>query len=191
MTNCPKNDISEFDDINTLDQYQEALAAGCSKEKALECCNENSRDNARTPVQWTGGRNAGFTEGTPWLSVNPNYTQINVEDQEKRPDSVLNHYRNLAALKKSPAYKETFTYGTFIPDYEDQDGVFAYHRKTDDQDILVAANYGTERCRLKLDGTSAKVLLSNTGSAEVRTREISETGMITLESCEAEVILLK
>ena len=74
----------------------------------------------RTPMQWSDGENAGFTTGTPWLPVNPNYTEINVKEQEGRPDSVLNHYRKLTALKKSPEYKEAFTYGRFIPDHEDQ-----------------------------------------------------------------------
>ena len=190
MTNCRKNDISEYDDINTLDQYQEALAAGCTEEQALECCYENSRDNARTPMQWSDGENAGFTTGTPWLPVNPNYTEINVKEQEGRPDSVLNHYRKLTALKKSPEYKEAFTYGKFIPDHEEQEGIFAYHRKTDEQDILVAANYGTEPCTLKMDNASAKVLLSNVGTEDVRGQEIAETGAVTLESCEAVVLLL-
>ena len=190
MTNCRKNDISEYDDINTLDQYQEALTAGCTEEQALECCYENSRDNARTPMQWSDGENAGFTTGTPWLPVNPNYTEINVKEQEGRPDSVLNHYRKLTALKKSPEYKEAFTYGRFIPDHEDQEGIFAYHRKTDEQDILVAANYGTGPCTLKMDNASAKVLLSNVGTEDIRAREIAETGAVTLESCEALVLLL-
>ena len=190
MTNCRRADISEYDDISTKDQYKEALQAGCTGEQALACCYENSRDNARTPMQWSAGKGAGFTDGTPWLALNPNYTEINVEEQEKRTDSVLNFYRKLTALKKSPTYKETFTYGEFIPDHEDLDGIFAYHRKTDGQDILVAANYGTEPCTLKMDNASAKVLLSNVGTEDVRGQEIAETGAVTLESCEAVVLLL-
>ena len=191
MTNCRRSDISEYDDINTKDQYMEALRAGCSVQQALDCCYENSRDNARTPMQWNGEKGAGFTDGTPWLALNPNYTEINVEEQDKRADSVLNYYRRLTALKKAPAYGETFTYGEFIPDYADQDGVFAYHRKTEDQDILIAANYGTEPCTLKLAGTSAEVLLSNIGNVDIRAGEIAEKGTVTLESCEAAVLLLK
>lgn len=190
MTNCRRADISEYDDISTKDQYKEALQAGCTEEQALACCYENSRDNARTPMQWSAGKGAGFTDGTPWLALNPNYTEINVEEQEKRTDSVLNFYRKLTALKKSPTYKETFTYGEFIPDHEDLDGIFAYHRKTDGQDILVAANYGTEPCTLKLDNDTAKVLLSNVGRESIRAREIAESGAVTLESCEAVVLLL-
>ncbi len=196
MTNCRRNDISEYDDISTKDQYREALAAGCSRNQALECCYENSRDNARTPMQWSAGEGAGFTQGTPWLALNPNYTQINVEEQTERPDSVLSYYKKLLALKKSPEYKETFTYGRFVPDYEEQDGIFAYHRisgKGDAkavQDILIAANYGTEPCTLKLAGQSGRILLSNTGAEEAGTREINRKGTITLGSCEAAVILL-
>ena len=207
MTNCRRNDISGYDDISTKDQYREALAAGCSKEQALECCYENSRDNARTPMQWDAAAGAGFTDGTPWLALNPNYTQINVKEQEGRPDSVLTYYKKLLVLRKCPEYKETFTYGRFVPDYEGQDGIFAYHRisgkdngkagadgKTDTadaaQDILIAANYGTGPCTLKLAGQNGKVLLSNTGEEETGTREISGKGTITLGSCEAAVILL-
>ena len=190
MTNCRRADISEYDDISTKDQYKEALQAGCTEEQALECCYENSRDNARTPMQWSAGKGAGFTDGTPWLQLNPDYTEISVEEQEARPDSVLNFYRKLTALKKFPTYKETFTYGEFVPDHEDLDGIFAYHRKTDEQDILVAANYGTGPCTLKMDNASAKVLLSNVGTEDIRAREIAETGAVTLESCEALVLLL-
>ncbi len=209
MTNCRRNDIAEYDDISTKDQYREALAAGCSREQALEYCYENSRDNARTPMQWSDEKGAGFTAGTPWLALNPNYTQINVEEQADRPDSVLTYYKKLLALKKSPECKETFTYGRFVPDYEDKDGIFAYHRisgkdtakagvhgteavdgeKDASQDILIAANYGTEPCTLKLAGRSGRVLLSNAGKEEKGTREITEAGSITLESCEAAVIL--
>ena len=128
--------------------------------------------------------------------------KINVDEQAGRPDSVLSYYKKLLALKKSPEYKETFTYGKFVPDYEEQDNIFAYHRITGnritgedaaeaEQDILVAANYGTESCTLKLAGPSGRVLLSNTGKEEAGTREITEKGTITLESCGSAVILLR
>ena len=74
--------FEKYDDISTIDQYQVALEAGCSEEEALQCCYENSRDNARTPMQWSDETNAGFTTGTPWLKVNPKYTAINVVAQE-------------------------------------------------------------------------------------------------------------
>lgn len=201
MTNCRRNDISEYDDISTKDQYQEALRAGCSTIQALEICYENSRDNGRTPMQWDGGKGAGFTESAPWLALNPNYTEINVAEQESRPDSVLSYYKALNALKKSDEYKETFTYGEFVPAYEDKDGIFAYHRIWEDgtdrrrQDILVAANYGTEPCTLELgapdsERTGIKALLSNTGREKEREEQAASTGCITLESCEAVVLCI-
>ncbi len=193
MTNCRMADISEYDDISTKDQYQEALNAGYTAEQALQCCYENSRDNARTPMQWSKGKNAGFSSGTAWLSLNPNYTQINVEEQAERPDSVLSYYRELIALRKSPEYRETFTYGRFIPAYEEEERVFAYRRVSEEsgQDILVAANYGMEPCTLTLEGTGGKILLSNMGREKTEENEGNGQKSLTLDSCEAAVILLQ
>ena len=114
MKNAEWSCMEEFDDINTKDQYQVAVRAGLSEREALEICGKMSRDNARSPVQWSGAENAGFTTGTPWLKVNSDYREINVAVQENDPDSVLNYYRRLVALRKSAAYKEVFTYGEFI-----------------------------------------------------------------------------
>lgn len=192
MTNCRRHDISEYDDISTKDQYREALRAGCTPEQAMECCYENSRDNARTPMQWSTAANAGFTTGTPWLSLNPNYEQINVKEQENRQDSVLSYYKKLIALKKAQEYKEVLTYGAFVPEYEDSEDVFAYHRVSEDgkQDIIVAANYGKETCEVPVNGDVCKVLLSNMGREDIIKNAGGEKKM-TLQSCEAAVILLK
>ena len=192
MTNCRREDISEYDDISTKDQYREALNAGCTKEEALQCCYENSRDNARTPMQWSADANAGFSDSAPWLAVNPNYTEINVEGQQKRPDSVLSFYKKLIALRKSPAYRETFTYGRFVPAYEEADDIFAYRRVSEEngQEILVAANYGTKPRTLKLDREGARALLSNDGKEKSLQIQIERERAVTLDSCEAAVLLL-
>lgn len=192
MTNCRREDISEYDDISTKDQYREALVAGCTKERAMEVCFENSRDNARTPMQWSSGRNAGFTEGEPWLALNSNYREINVEEQAGRSDSLLSYYKALTALKKHPEYKETLTYGRFVPDYEENGDVFAFHRISEaGQDVLVAANYGKEPQTLMLAGGCEKVLLSNMGKETVKKEETDCSGCLTLDSCEAAVLLLR
>ena len=193
MTNCRRGDISEYDDISTKDQYREALQAGCTREQALECCYENSRDNARTPMQWSSEKNAGFTSGTPWLAVNPDYKKINVAEQERRKDSVLSYYKKLIALKKSPQFKEVLTYGKFIPEYEDSDSIFAYHRISEEsgQNILVAANYGESTCEIPLECSSARVLLSNIGKEKEIENSIPEKGKISLKSCQAAVLLLE
>lgn len=192
MTNCRREDISEYDDISTKDQYREALVAGCTKERAMEVCFENSRDNARTPMQWSSRRNAGFTEGEPWLALNSNYREINVEEQAGRSDSLLSYYKALTALKKHPEYKETLTYGRFAPDYEENGDVFAFHRISEaGQDVFVAANYGKEPQTLMLAGGCEKVLLSNMGKETVKKEETDCSGCLTLDSCEAAVLLLR
>lgn len=192
MTNCLREDISEYDDISTIDQYQVAIEAGCTKEEALHCCYENSRDNARTPMQWSDGENAGFTTGKPWLALNPNYTEINVKEQENRADSVLSYYKKLIALRKSDSYKETFTYGKFVPAYEEQDDIFAFRRVHEEngQDILVVANFGQEPCTLTVEGKVHTVLLSNMNREQAVFAEAEMNGSVTLESCECAVILM-
>ena len=186
MTNVVRQDISEYDDLSTVDQYNVAIEAGLSKEEALKVCYEHSRDNGRTPVQWTSGENAGFTTGKPWLALNPNYTEINAEEQEHRPDSMLNYYRSLIALRKNDAYRETFTYGAFEPAFEEEPWAMAYYRTNEEsgQKILVAANFGTEPFTVTLpDG--GKLLLSNMGKE-------MEDGFrkLTLDGCECAVVLL-
>ena len=188
MTNCLFDSIEEYDDISTKDQYQVAIDAGCTKEEALACCYENSRDNARTPMQWSADENGGFSAHAPWLAVNPNYKEINVSEQEGRADSVLSYYKELIKLRKSPEYEETFVYGNVEPVYEDTDTVFGFMRmgKENRQKILVAANYGKEAVSLPLPGTAKKLLLSNAGR-----RKLADADHITLESLETAVVLLK
>ena len=152
--------IDKVDDISALDQYQVSLDAGLTPEEALKVISVYSRDNARTPVQWNSEKNAGFTQGTPWLMVNPNYTSINVEAQKQDPDSVLSFYKELIALRKNPAYKETLVYGDVIPYLEDQHNLMAYHRKGE-KDLLVIGNFQKEPQTAVLPSPCKNVLLNN------------------------------
>ena len=181
MQNAVWNTVDEYNDINTIDQYHTARDAGLSDKEALEACSRLSRDNARTPMQWNTGKNAGFTTGTPWLKVNDNYTEINMETQDTDPDSVLNYYRKLIALRKSPAYKEVFAYGEFLPVYQNTSSVMAYYRKTENQRILITANFGKEAVSLTLEYPVKQILLSNMASAE---HSLPANDIITLNSCE-------
>lgn len=183
MKNCPMNSIDEYDDISTKDQYNTAIRAGLSHEDAMKVCYEKSRDNSRTPMQWDGSKNAGFTDGKPWLKVNPNYLEINVEKQSKDDDSILSYYKKLIKLRKCEEYKDIFTYGDFEPAYVNKNKIFAYYRKNDDKVILIAANFGNEDSVLQLPQNTGKILLSN-----LKNKEICE-GKITLKSCETAVIL--
>ncbi len=182
MQNAVWNDVKEYNDINTIDQYNLAISAGLSDKEALAVCSKMSRDNARTPVQWSDTDNAGFTTGTPWLKVNSNYKDINVQNQENDPDSVLNYYRKLVATRKSPEYKEVFTYGVFEPAYEDTEYVMAYYRVSDNQRILVVADFGKESTAIELKYPVKKVVLSNVGIKEINGK------VLKLESCEVIVI---
>ena len=182
MQNAVWNDVKEYNDINTIDQYNLAISAGLSDKEALAVCSKMSRDNARTPVQWSDSDNAGFTTGTPWLKVTSNYKDINVQNQENDPDSVLNYYRKLVATRKAPEYKEVFTYGVFEPAYEDTEYVMAYYRVSDNQRILVAANFGKDSKTIELNFPVKKVVLSNVGRKEIN--EVS----LKLDSCEVIVI---
>ena len=163
MQNASWANIDEFDDISTKDQYYTARQAGLSNAEALEVCSRMSRDNARTPMQWSSEKNAGFTTGTPWLQVNSNYAEINVAQQEKDPDSVLNYYRKLVAVRKSPEYKNVFTYGKFEPEYDETDTVMAFYRYDGEKRVLVAANFGRAAVELELRYPVKDIILSNMG----------------------------
>ena len=187
MKNAKWNSMEEFDDISTKDQYHTAREVGLSDQEALEVCSRMSRDNARTPMQWTSGENGGFTKGTPWLKVNPLFKDVNVEAQEQDPDSVLNYYRKLVALRKSDELKEVFTYGEFLPEYENVDGVMAFYRKDESKCILVAANFGKDAATIKLKSEIEKVWLSNRIDGTVD----CEKDSLNLRSCEVVVLELE
>ena len=111
-------------------------------------------------MQWSDADHAGFTTGTPWLKVNPNYTSINVKDQLDDPDSVRSFYKKLIALRKAPEFKETVVYGILEPYLEEQHNLMAYYRKAD-KTLLVIGNYQKEAQEVKLPGTYRQVLLNN------------------------------
>ncbi|MFR2484871.1 MAG: alpha-glucosidase [Hungatella sp.] len=190
MRNCPMDSIEDYDDINTKDQYRTALEAGCTEEEALDACIRYSRDNARTPMQWSHEKEAGFTTGKPWLKVNPNYTEINVEDQLKDEDSVLHFYKKLIALRKSEAYRETLIFGRFVPAFEADEDVFAFYRESESGDrIFIAANFGKEEKTLTLPEKRYTVLLTNDDSAPEGTLSTLENdGTLCLKSCGAIVL---
>lgn len=160
MENMKFNSIEDVDDVSTLDEYQVALNAGLGEEEAFRRVAAFSRDNARTPMQWTDGKNAGFTEGTPWLRVNPNCSRINVKDQEKNEGSVLSFYKKLTALRKSEEYKETVVYGEFVPYLEQEKNLIGYFRGGEKK-LLVLANFQKAPREVELPRSVKKVLLNN------------------------------
>ena len=160
MENLDFHTIDEIDDISTLDEYKVAREAGLSDEEALSVASAFSRDNARTPVQWNDGANAGFTTGKPWLKVNPNYKQINVQAQVNDEDSVLAFYKKLTRLRKSEEYKETIVYSQLIPYLEEEKNLIAYFRKGE-KTLLVLANFQKDPRKVQLPAPAKKVVLNN------------------------------
>lgn len=175
MENIPFGSIDDVDDISTHDEYRVALDAGLTPEEALKAVSKFSRDNARTPMQWSDEINAGFTTGTPWLKVNPNYTKINAAAQLDDADSVWHFYQKLIALRKDPAYKQTIVYGTLEPAWEEMHNLMAYYRK-DDKTLLVIGNYQRKEQSITLPSPYSQVLLNN--YKEV----MEENGIIRLQS---------
>lgn len=175
MENLPVLPIEQVDDISALDQYQVSLDAGFTPDEALKIISLRNRDNARTPVQWNADKNAGFTQGTPWLMVNPNYTEINVESQEKDANSVLSFYKELIALRKNPAYKETIVYGDVIPFEEDRHNLMAYYRKAN-KDLLVIGNFQKEAQNVTLPSECKNILINNYPDAEIKGIEVQLKG---------------
>ena len=160
MENLKTCDVSMIDDISALSEYQVALDAGLSKEEALKSTSHYSRDNARTPFQWDASEHAGFTSGTPWLPVNPNYTTINLEEQINREDSVFNFYKQLTSLRSSELYKNTLVYGDFEPYLSEQENLIAYTR-TAEKKLLIVANFQREPQKMALPSPVSNVLLNN------------------------------
>ncbi len=171
MKNCKMESIDEYNDIDTKNQYKIALEAGLDEEAAMNVCLKHSRDNARTPMQWSAGENAGFTTGKPWLKINPDYKERNVEAEEKDQSSVLSYYKELLALRKSEDYGEVFTYGDFVPAYEGEEMLLAYYRQDERKKVLVAANFGKGETSFLLE-KEGKEILKNRKDVLLREKEL-------------------
>lgn len=137
MTNAAY-ELEEYQDIETKTMYRRRLAKGYSHDEILKAIHVRSRDNARTPMQWTAGENAGFTDGKPWLRVNPNYPEINAESQIHDPDSIFSCYKTLVRLRKT---NPVFADGAFELLLENHEDIFAYTRTNADSQILVVCNF--------------------------------------------------
>lgn len=160
MTNVKFPDISCYEDIETVNMYHERLEAGYGKDDIMRSIYAKSRDNARTPMQWSSEENAGFTTGKPWIRMNPNYTEINAESERKDPDSVYHFYRKLIHMRKEYLVLVDGKFELLLPDDEQ---IFAYVRRDDDSQMLVCANFTGEpaECPISGEWKGAQVLLHN------------------------------
>ena len=161
MENQVFESVEDFDDIATINGYHVAKEAGLSEEEALAVIANYSRDNARTPMQWSAEPGLGFSDGPAWLiSPKPDYS-INVEDQEKDPDSILNYYRQLTALYRHPVYGNTIRFGDMIPAYRDRENIIAFERRGD-KHLLVISNFQNRQATLELPAPIKTLVLNNT-----------------------------
>ena len=159
MTNV-KLPIEQYVDLEIHNVYAERTAAGYAPEDVMASIWARGRDNARTPMQWNAGGNAGFTAGRPWLPVNPNYTEINAEAALADPDSIFHYYKKLIALRKAlPVFKD----GGFTLLCPEDESVFAYTRDTDTEHMLVVCNFTGESAAFDMptEYAGAKTLIAN------------------------------
>jgi glucan 1,6-alpha-glucosidase len=155
MTNKPITDISEVDDIESLNMYKEHLTEGYSKEEILRSINAKGRDNARTPLQWDTSENAGFTTGKPWLAVNPNYRDVNVEAALADKNSVFYTYQRLIELRKS---YPIVVWGDFQLLRETAEEVFAYTREYEGEKWLIVGNFSEKENSFSFSGKDEAVV---------------------------------
>ena len=159
MTNI-KLDIEQYVDLEIHNAYRERIARGYTHDEVMDSIRARGRDNARTPMQWDASPNAGFTDGTPWLPVNPNYTKINAEAALADPNSVFHHYRKLIALRKTlPVFRE----GTFTLLCPEDENIFAYTRDTEREHLLVVCSFTDKELPFELPEAfhGSKLLISN------------------------------
>ena len=147
MTNV-QYPIEDYEDLETLNMYHERKKQGYQEEGIMRSIHAKSRDNARTPMQWDASDNAGFTTGTPWLKVNPNYIEINAKDNLEDPDSVFACYQKLIALRKS---YPVFVDGHFRLLLEEDENFFAYMREDENSELLVVVNFFDQQVNLPLE----------------------------------------
>ena len=182
MTNTVFNSVDDFRDLESVNAYRELVESGLYTDGDMfPKIAHKSRDNARTPMQWDASENAGFTTGTPWIAVNPNYKKINVADQLKREDSVFHYYQKLIRLRKE---NEIIVYGNYELLLPEDENIFAYTRTLDNKKLLVVCNFSKSEQKFDFSGyENAKVLISNYN------RDARKDGI--LKPYEATVLLLE
>ena len=174
MTNVPFGGLEDFRDVESINAYHELTANHTfTPQRMLECLRYKSRDNARTPMQWDSSAGAGFTTGTPWIMVNPNYTSLNAAEQLARPDSVFHFYQALIRLRHT---HEIIVYGSYDLLLPDDPQVYAYTRTLNGQKLLCVCNLTGRPASFALPaGFAGARLLISVGDAP------SLDGQVTLD----------
>ncbi|WP_133552013.1 glycoside hydrolase family 13 protein [Algoriphagus boseongensis] len=172
MTNIDMPTIEEYVDVEALGKYQAAKSSGQDMEEFMQILNYNSRENGRTPMQWDATLQAGFTTGTPWMRVNPNYTEINVSAQDQDPTSILNHFRKMTKVRKeNPA----LVYGKYELVQKEHPDIYAFTRKGEGQNLMVILNFSKNSSSIKLDQlpTESNLIINNYSDVNVNDQDMS------------------
>lgn len=167
MTNVPFASMDEFRDIESINAYREYTENGIiAPEDMMKYLNYKSRDNARTPMQWSDEENGGFTKGTPWIKINSNYTTINAKEQMEREDSVFHYYQQLISLRKK---EPVIVYGTFALLMPEDEDIFMYTRTYEQEKLLVICNFSQKERELEIpeEWERGTILLGNYKDAAV------------------------
>jgi alpha-glucosidase len=185
MTNVQFPSIEDYDDVAVKNMYQSKTEQGIPHEEIMEIIWASSRDNSRTPMQWSIAENAGFTSGTPWMKVNPNYKRINVDVQSKEEDSIFNFYKKMIRLKKE---NEVFTYGTYDLLLEDDPKIYAYTRSDENDKVIVISNLSAKEA--EFTGSTFNLQFNNILLNNYHIDVHDDTSEITLKPYEARVYRL-
>ncbi|MFW5977977.1 MAG: glycoside hydrolase family 13 protein [Halohasta sp.] len=200
MTNYPFDSLEEFRDVETINPVENALDSGrvASFDDIKHGLRQNSRDNARTPIQWDASENAGFTDGEPWIGVNPNYEEINVAAARDDPESIWHYYRELIELRKHSDVSDVMVYGRYDVLINDHEEVWSYIRTLGDERLLVTLNFAEweghtwipeEEVEFDPHEVEAELLLSNYG-ADQRATDV-EAAAFDLRPWEARIYRLQ
>ena len=169
MTNVPFTEIGDYRDLESINAYETLVIKekSIAKEDMLRYLGLKSRDNSRTPMHWNSGPNAGFSSGKPWIMINPNYVEINAEEQTRRENSVFAFYKKLIQLRKEMDIITLGNYGLLLPDDPD---LYAYTRCYGKEELLVACNFSGRDKKLTIPERflSAKLLLTNEEDKEIK-----------------------
>lgn len=162
MTNAYFDTISQYKDVESINYHKILMDSGLSDEEAMKIVMERSRDNGRTPMQWSDEINGGFSKGTPWIESIKNYKEINVKNQIDDEDSIFNYYRKLIALRKE---HRVIALGKTIPLAENDKNVYMFKRVLENEELLVVTNFYNVECSIELDFEieGYECILSNNG----------------------------
>ncbi len=184
MTNTKFDNIDELDDCQSKDQYKMCKAHGLSEAVTMQVLNDQARDHGRVPMLWDDSELAGFSTVKPWMKLHQDRATMNVAVEEKDPESVLNYYKKLIALRKDPKYLKTFTYGNFVALENPNDHTIAYLRQGHEQTLMVVANFGAAPVQFPVNAESSILLASGPATID------NASGKVTVNEGSAVIVLL-